>query len=373
MWLTTKINVINKNLIIYFILGTISKTANMDDILIISLKCSDAASLWVDYFSNYFQQISKQANRKPFKIQYLGAEEAIKKSKEEFKELAEKSSGVKLQLVVLCPSFLEFISEHPDESYALGRLLLADRTLALLLGVTDNDLTEIHKKSHEEFPTLLHFATKFGLEKLAMQLLDCPGADIAYEIRNIYDMTPLEIAEANGYSELATMLRGYMNMNEFTSMYAKLKEISFNPKSPDVDEEGYLTPRNIQDFYKLCPAPRPVIIETTAIIETPKSECSSPLGGYMTMNTPVPIPKEEPTTHKHCPFDAAPEQKPIIETLEPVPKNTKLKKKMEVVEDKVQRELVEIINDFKNNVHSISQVETLVEEWKNRNDVQKII
>lgn len=43
-----------------------------------------------------------------------------------------------------------------------------------------------------------------------MQLLDCPGADVAYEIRNIYDMTPLEIADANGFAELATMLRGYI-------------------------------------------------------------------------------------------------------------------------------------------------------------------
>lgn len=40
------------------------------------------------------------------------------------------------------------------------------------------------------------------------------------------------------------------------------------------------------------------------------------------------------------------------------------------MEDKVQKELIEIINDFKNNVHSIAQVEKLVEEWKNRNDVQ---
>lgn len=42
-----------------------------------------------------------------------------------------------------------------------------------------------------------------------------------------------------------------------------------------------------------------------------------------------------------------------------------------VCEDKVQTELLEIINDFKNNVHSIAQAEKLVEEWKNRNDVQK--
>lgn len=43
-----------------------------------------------------------------------------------------------------------------------------------------------------------------------MQLLDCPGADVAYEIKNINDLNPLEIAESNGFTELATMLRGYM-------------------------------------------------------------------------------------------------------------------------------------------------------------------
>lgn len=42
-----------------------------------------------------------------------------------------------------------------------------------------------------------------------------------------------------------------------------------------------------------------------------------------------------------------------------------------IYEDKFQKELLEIINDFKNNVHSIAQAEKLVEEWKNRNDVQK--
>lgn len=51
-------------------------------------------------------------------------------------------------------------------------------------------------------------------------------------------------------------------------------------------------------------------------------------------------------------------------------KNTRNKSKPEIIEDKVQKELIEIINDFKNNVHSIGQVEKLVEEWKNRNDVQ---
>lgn len=40
-------------------------------------------------------------------------------------------------------------------------------------------------------------------------------------------------------------------------------------------------------------------------------------------------------------------------------------------EDKVQGELLEIINDFKNNVFTLSEVEHLVENWRKRNDVQK--
>lgn len=37
----------------------------------------------------------------------------------------------------------------------------------------------------------------------------------------------------------------------------------------------------------------------------------------------------------------------------------------------LQDELLEIINDFKNNVLTISEVERLVENWQNRNDVQQ--
>lgn len=59
--------------------------------------------------------------------------------------LLEKSSCVKLQLVVLCPGLLDYIAEHPDDA-AFCKLFLPDRTLALLLGVTDDDLTEVHRK-----------------------------------------------------------------------------------------------------------------------------------------------------------------------------------------------------------------------------------
>ena len=63
---------------------------------------------------------------------------------------------------------------------------------------------------HEEYPTLLHFAARHGLEKLCMQLLECPGGDLACEIKNICDLTPAEIAENAGHTDLAHTLGGYM-------------------------------------------------------------------------------------------------------------------------------------------------------------------
>lgn len=45
---------------------------------------------------------------------------------------------------------------------------------------------------------------------MAMQLIDCPGGDAASEIRNSNDCLPADIAELEGFPELAQMLRGYM-------------------------------------------------------------------------------------------------------------------------------------------------------------------
>ncbi|XP_044761874.1 phosphoinositide 3-kinase adapter protein 1 isoform X2 [Coccinella septempunctata] len=561
----------------------------MEDILMVSLRCSSAASLWVEYFTSYFQQIGKQTNRKSFKIQHLAVEDFIE-AKVDANLLLEKSSCVKLQLVVLCPGLLDYISEHPENT-AFGKLFLPDRTLALLLGVSDDDITEVHRKalptyfkwqrmtvgqdqdenftkefighamsilarvwkqqssvaaqekscfsvspkkirqgqnsvfillayplqkedsikisveknnemievknvkrrnpytikisvpdsftevtaiiniivekngsiigsrpikcesrlreleqilrlsnhpvefmcqtlgftpadrenldnwlvhnfqknlpphfsllashstpfaaavqahkhSYEEYPTLLHFSAKFGLEKLALQLLDCPGADVACEIKNIYDFTPAEIAEQNNHCELAASLRNYVNMNEFSNMYAKLKAISAHHHDDHHNAEvEYLVPKNHEDFYKLCPAPRPVNSKLSSPPNSPSTSSTSDLmssSGYTPMHTPTirvhdhqtgeevkssthvnTLPKTNSSKSKKHQND---KDCPVITKQASLPNN------FEVHEDKVQKELLEIINDFKNNVHSISQVEKLVEEWKNRNDVQK--
>ncbi|KAL3279690.1 hypothetical protein HHI36_017196 [Cryptolaemus montrouzieri] len=563
----------------------------MDDILMVSLQCSQAASLWVNYFTSYFQQIGKQTNRKSFKIHHLSAEDFIE-AKVDTNLFLEKSSCVKLQLVVVCPGFLDYISKHSDNAN-FGKLFLPDRTLALLLGVSDDNLTEIHRRvlptyfkwqrmpvgqdqdetftkdfigqamtilarvwkqqssvaaqektcfsvspkkirqgqnsvfilltyplqkddaikisveknnemievknvkrrnpytikisvpdsftevtaiinilvekngsiigsrpikcesrlreleqilrlsnhpvefmcqtlgfspadrenldnwlvhnfqknlpphfnllashttpfaaavqahkhSYEEYPTLLHFAARFGLEKLALQLLDCPGADVAYEIKNLYDLTPAEIAEQNNHSELAASLRNYMNMNEFSNMYAKLKAISaYHPEVHNtLEEPEYLVPRNHEDFYKVCPPPKPLAMKMLSAPPSPSTSSSNDLmspSGYTPMHIPGAKPKENEVKSEETLLPSPVNTLPLSNSFKPkkhhhdkhcpsTSKHAPQPKNFEVPEDKVQKELLEIINDFKNNVHSISQVEKLVEEWKNRNDVQK--
>lgn len=43
-----------------------------------------------------------------------------------------------------------------------------------------------------------------------MQLLDCPGGDVACEIRNNNEMIPSEIASDAGNINLSHILKGYM-------------------------------------------------------------------------------------------------------------------------------------------------------------------
>ncbi|KAL1505425.1 hypothetical protein ABEB36_004997 [Hypothenemus hampei] len=228
----------------------------------------------------------------------------------------------------------------------------------------------IHKHSNEEFPTLLHFAAKFGLEKLAVQLMECPGAEVAYDVRNVFDMSPIEIADANGHHSLSNLLKGYMNMNEVSTVYTKLKELNLHQKT-DEDEEGYLKPKEIEHLYKLCPAPRPVnpemIRSCPTPIVTPSSECGSSL--YLAMDRAATAFSREDLRKTEDTLVKNPKKERCHRSLSPN-KNIQ-KQSLPLMEDKVQRELAEIIMDFKNNVHSLSQVEQLVEDWKNRNDVQK--
>ncbi|XP_032664319.1 phosphoinositide 3-kinase adapter protein 1 isoform X2 [Odontomachus brunneus] len=309
---------------------------------------------------------------------------------------------------------------------------------------TPSGLVNTHKHhiSPEENPTLLHFAARFGLEKLAWQLLECPGGDLACDLRNVSEMTPADLAEQGGHTKLAQQLRGYMQINEFTNMYSYLKVISETTNrptdhdsatdvpSPNANEtsnenEDYCQPRPLSEAYLVPPIARPVTtliptLQTTTasmamsnpltanysvvptptpviLPSTPSASSNSSNGpdlsfqGYMKMYPVVTGSKSStmnsmklqssrtgtPTqyTRSECHQDstAVREDNSCQKVNQPPPygrtsSNSSTKSREP---SGPQDELLEIINDFKNNVFTISEVENLVENWQKRNDVQQ--
>nr|XP_012151400.1 PREDICTED: phosphoinositide 3-kinase adapter protein 1 isoform X2 [Megachile rotundata] len=597
-----------------------------DDVLFVSSKDSEISSLWVNYLTACFEQISRQQGRPPFKVRHITVEESP--------AIEERIRSARLQIVVVCPVLLERIQSRPEQATNLSRQLIADKVLAMMLGVHDSHITDTHKsilvsynqwrkffvkdqdetfvgellgaavgilgttpppalrsdktafsvhpkkvklghnriiallndpmrpednvsvivdrcgeaidiahvkrrnpytlqfsiperclevsmlvgvriskngcplgvkqvkcesrlreldqilRAHdnplefmcqtfgfnpgdreqldnwmvhafqrnvpphfnllstpsgvvstqrvhsrrivgpEENPTLLHFAARFGLERLAWQLLECPGGDIACDLRNVSELTPADLAEQAGHARLAHQLRGYMQMNEFTNMYSYLKVISETtdqPASADPsttnttndtnDKEDYCRPRPLSEAYSVPPAARPItsLILPGQLPVTPNPTTSNPIeANYSIVPAPTPVvvspSTPTPTTTipnglelplqgymkmhpagTRTPTSNIPSQQPSRTA---TPTQNRPDHPMHTREENSQSscsygraasnfstksrepsgpqdELLEIINDFKNNVFTITEVERLVENWRNRNDVQQ--
>lgn len=62
----------------------------------------------------------------------------------------------------------------------------------------------------DEYPTLLHWAARFGLERLCWQLLECPGGGAAVALRNVRHRVPAELARDHKHHRLADVLQDHM-------------------------------------------------------------------------------------------------------------------------------------------------------------------
>ncbi|VVC39489.1 Hypothetical protein CINCED_3A014689 [Cinara cedri] len=190
---------------------------------------------------------------------------------------------------------------------------------------------------HEEYPTMLHFAAKFGLEKLLWHLLESPGGEQACQLRNVSQMTPADVAEASNHQKLAQALRGYMQMTELTSMYSILKGISDGHHSPhhhlhhyhhhakDLGpDDNYLLPRPLNDSYLVPPAPRPVMQEppSSPVVDMHfYTNVGSPLTTNATMfNYQIPPPPQSIfATNYQVPTNGRPYSPPHASTRGPSP------------------------------------------------------
>lgn len=81
--------------------------------------------------------------------------------------------------------------------------------LSSQLELSSNGL-RLHKEaSPEEYPTLIHFAARWGLERLGLLLLECPGAETACETKNVFGKTPADIAELHGHLKLGSSFKNF--------------------------------------------------------------------------------------------------------------------------------------------------------------------
>ncbi|KAJ8360027.1 hypothetical protein SKAU_G00165520 [Synaphobranchus kaupii] len=118
---------------------------------------------------------------------------------------------------------------------------------------------------NEELPTLLHFAAKLGLKKLAALLLQCPGAMQAYSVVNKFGDYPNNIAEKNGFSDLRQFMDEYVETADIkqegdaevyehmsTTSRDILMKYSFNPgcKEDIYESMMELDPDCIEDLYE---------------------------------------------------------------------------------------------------------------------------
>ncbi|XP_050664888.1 phosphoinositide 3-kinase adapter protein 1 isoform X2 [Leptidea sinapis] len=315
-----------------------------------------------------------------------------------------------------------------------------------LLSSTEQYNPKADVSSGEEYPTLLHWAARFGLERVCWQLLECPGGAAALALRNHRHRTPADLARDYKHYKLADMLADHLKINEFSNMYYYLKNMSDDNNGKDEDQDG----ENVVDNELR-------IVESSDTVDSPTREnakksdvdfitdpfseaCTQSLEENLDKmdikskkqrpslqipkaeqlyqndfqlretenriqiaidhdyiihpsNIKVESPKFRPNNlyanssrlfaHQSDIFLYSPTEETkafIIETptsdISQINLNTKDNRNsgnsVKSGKDATgQDELAEIINDFKNNVFTISEVEKLVMEWKHRNETQQ--
>ncbi|XP_028324170.1 phosphoinositide 3-kinase adapter protein 1 isoform X2 [Gouania willdenowi] len=116
------------------------------------------------------------------------------------------------------------------------------------IGQIEEDNMSAYQRT-EELPTLLHFAAKFGLNKLTSTLLHCPGALQAYSVMNKHGEYPNKLAEKSGFPHLRQFMDKYI---ETAAMLKTHLEDEINTDDSDVYEPMTKTSEDIMNTCSAC-------------------------------------------------------------------------------------------------------------------------
>lgn len=149
-------------------------------------------------------------------------------------------------------------------------------------------------------------------------------------------------------------------MNVLESVHS---DYIFQPSNIPVASRGF-------EDYLVQPSNIPITVTNPPPTPTSQSEC----GDYLVQpsNRKVEQNYENEPTHMYLSFKKSQDQLSQMSASTNKLKTNSLRRQgSDISKASVDDELAEIINDFKNNVFTIQEVEQLVASWKNRNDVQQ--
>uniref|UniRef100_A0A8C5NJN8 B-cell scaffold protein with ankyrin repeats n=1 Tax=Junco hyemalis TaxID=40217 RepID=A0A8C5NJN8_JUNHY len=149
-------------------------------------------------------------------------------------------------------------------------------------------LLQSEEDPSEEFPTLLHCATRFGLKKLAAFLLSCPEATRACKITNKYGDDPESIAKKHGHKELRKLIQELsvspcaFHMSSTTrGLRFCATEIPYREETEDEDEEE-------EDSYSHHNSPGSLYVNVRDELKESRRDC------FFCKRPPPPPPRNLP-------------------------------------------------------------------------------
>lgn len=75
--------------------------------------------------------------------------------------------------------------------------------------IDDGECSFYFLVGEEEYPTLLHFAARYGFKDMMWILLECLGAIEALYVRNFNGLTALKLAEMHGHTTIVNCLTSF--------------------------------------------------------------------------------------------------------------------------------------------------------------------
>ncbi|XP_004534124.1 uncharacterized protein LOC101453892 isoform X2 [Ceratitis capitata] len=175
----------------------------------------------------------------------------------------------------------------------------------------------IRESSPEEYPTLLHFAARWGLNRLCIQLMECPGGDTACGIRNCIGKTPAELAEQEGHHKLATNIVSFSEFHELTTMYHYFKGINGAGSAQTNNNNQSLVNGKVGSINQNLSNPS----NSKVVIEAVKSAPASPKVKPPKAQKPAAPEPQDPQPAEYMEMSSGserehtPDSKPKIETL----------------------------------------------------------